>query len=51
MTDRSGFIGLGNIGLPMAQRFLAAGHAPSVFDRGRLPETAAAREAASLSPS
>jgi len=33
MGERLGFIGLGNIGLPMAQRLLAAGHALRVFNR------------------
>ena len=33
MAERLGFIGLGNIGLPMAQRLLAAGHGLSVFNR------------------
>lgn len=33
MAERLGFIGLGNIGSPMAQRLLAAGHALGVFNR------------------
>ncbi|MCU0668784.1 MAG: NAD(P)-dependent oxidoreductase [Myxococcota bacterium] len=32
MTIRAGFIGLGNIGLPMAKRLAAAGLATTVFD-------------------
>lgn len=31
-TPRLGFIGLGNIGLPMARRIARAGHAPLVYD-------------------
>jgi 3-hydroxyisobutyrate dehydrogenase len=34
---RIGFIGLGNIGLPMAQRIAAAGLSPCVFDLRREP--------------
>jgi 3-hydroxyisobutyrate dehydrogenase len=33
MGERLGFIGLGNIGMPMAQRLLAAGHELTVFNR------------------
>jgi 3-hydroxyisobutyrate dehydrogenase len=33
MGERLGFIGLGRIGLPMAQRLLAAGHPLTVFNR------------------
>ncbi len=39
-----GFIGLGNMGLPMARNLLAAGHALQVFDLAE-PALAAAREA------
>jgi len=33
MTTRTGFIGLGNMGLPMAHNLLKAGHSLSVFNR------------------
>ncbi|MDX2167852.1 MAG: NAD(P)-dependent oxidoreductase [Deltaproteobacteria bacterium] len=36
-APRIGFIGLGNIGLPMAQRIAAAGLAPTVYDLRREP--------------
>lgn len=36
-TPRIGFIGLGNIGLPMAQRIAAAGRSPHVYDLRREP--------------
>lgn len=48
MTLRAGFIGLGNIGMPMAKR-LAAGLETTVYDvvPGRAAEVAGARDAAS----
>jgi 3-hydroxyisobutyrate dehydrogenase len=36
-SPRIGFIGLGNIGLPMAQRIAAAGLSPCVYDLRRAP--------------
>jgi len=33
MTMQIGFIGLGNMGLPMAHNLLKAGHSLSVFNR------------------
>lgn len=49
MSSRAGFIGLGNIGLPMARRLAAAGLETSVYDvvPGRAAQVAGAREAAS----
>ena len=51
MTIRSGFIGLGNIGRPMAKRLAAAGLEPTVYDvvpaRTAELEAAGARGAAS----
>ena len=32
MTEKLGFIGLGNIGWPMAQRLMQAGHSLIVYD-------------------
>jgi len=36
-APRLGFIGLGNIGLPMARRIAAAGRVPTVYDRRAAP--------------
>jgi 3-hydroxyisobutyrate dehydrogenase len=49
MTLRAGFIGLGNIGMPMAKRLAAAGLETTVYDvvPGRAAEVAGAGDAAS----
>jgi len=52
MTPRLGFIGLGNIGLPMAQRVAAAGLRPTVCDivAARVGEAVAAGATAAATP-
>ncbi len=37
--SKVGFVGLGIMGAPMAGHLLAAGHALSVFTRGKVPES------------
>ncbi|MEW9807137.1 NAD(P)-dependent oxidoreductase [Mesorhizobium sp. ZMM04-5] len=35
MKDTIGFVGLGNMGRPMAERLIGAGHSPVVYDRSQ----------------
>ncbi|MEW9836248.1 NAD(P)-dependent oxidoreductase [Mesorhizobium marinum] len=44
MKDTIGFVGLGNMGRPMAERLIGAGHSPVVYDRSQaaMAELAAA---------
>jgi len=46
MSDRIGFIGLGNMGLPMARNLLAAGYALTVHNRSRGAVEVLAKEGA-----
>jgi len=46
-----GFIGLGNMGLPMARNLLRAGHRVRVWNRTPAPAEALAREGAARAPS
>ena len=51
MTVRAGFIGLGNIGQPMAARIVAGGVPTTVYDRRAEPCAALAALGASVAPS
>jgi 3-hydroxyisobutyrate dehydrogenase len=51
MSIRAGFIGLGNIGQPMAARIVASGIATTVFDRRPEPCRALAAMGAGVAPS